>query len=332
MAPTKGGRGFLCVIPRGGSGVREESTRALCEELGDPTAGEARRILVAWVLGHAREARVRRVLFEVADDPDASGKLRRVAAYAWWRLGLAADPVESQQAAAEWPEDVLTPTLTALPDETMEKPHHAWTRTVLQCRPRFSVAALMLGDYPEDPVGWAFLNAEELTTLRVPDPAPLDVDRLLALGEDWAAHPPSTFFGQQALRDAYRWAEAALQMRVAERRYSQLREWEAWLRDVLQKPAEPTPPPPVAVPISLAHPRPQAEATTLLILGAFREAGFEPDPVGMSSRLSAAAAGLHVSLSQVYENAHRTAWHVAGMTGELEIRLLSPGGFGGPGF
>jgi hypothetical protein len=302
--------------------VRAETVKFLGDQLSDPTVDTERRAMIAWVLGHTDQEQARSLLFEVADHTSEPLDLRTVAGYAWWRLGLARDAVEAARAASEWPEPVLAPTLQALLDATMTGPHHQWIRTVLERRPELSRAALMLGDYPEERVGWAFVDGGDMKTLGLPDPAGGDYDRMLARGEDWADHPPGTFFGQQAFRDAYRWAQAALRMRVARVRCSQLRHWEAWLRAALQEPAASEPPSPRFIPVRLQAPRSQAQATTLLILGAFRESGH--DPVGMSAALSAAAAGLHVSLSQVYEHAHTTSWHVAGMTGQLEL-LLIPG-------
>ncbi|MGC8487741.1 MAG: hypothetical protein ACP5QO_05915 [Clostridia bacterium] len=303
--------------------MRAETGKFLGERLSDPAVDTEHRAMTAWVLGHTDQESARSLLFEVADHPSEPRELRTVAGYAWWRLGPARDAAELARAASEWPEPVLAPTLQALLDETMTDAHYEWTRTVLECRPELSRAALMLGDYPEDRVGWAFVDGDEMKTLGLPDPAGVDYHRMLARGEDWADHPPGTFFGQQAFRDAYRWAQAALRMRVARMRCCQLRQWEAWLRAVLREPAESEPPAPRFIPIRLQAPRSQAQATTLLILGAFRESGHETDPVGMSAALSAAAAGLHVSMSQVYEHAHTTSWHVAGMTGQLELLLTT---------
>ncbi len=305
--------------------MRREMLRSLCDELTDAQGPVQRRSLMAWVLGHANEEEARTALFAVADSEREPTELREVASYAWWRLGLARDRVESQKAAAEWPEAVLVPTLAALLDETMATPQQQWARIVLERRPEMPMAALMLGDYPDEWVPWVFLSADEMATLGLSDPATMDLPRIAALGEEWAADPPATFFGGQALKDAYRWAEAALRMRTAQMRYRQLRHWEGWLRAALQEAPEPELAPLALTPIALPKLRPQAEATTLFILGAFRAGGHDADPVGMSAALSAAAAGLHVSMSQVYENAHKTAWHVAGLTGQLELRLAGAG-------
>lgn len=305
--------------------MRREMVRSLCEELADARGSVTRRSSIAWVIGHANEGEALPGLFQVADSEEAPTGLREVAAYAWWRLGLARDGAQSRRASARWPEVVLLPTLAALLDEAMAGPQHQWTRAVMEARPEMWVPAFMLGDYPEEWVPWIFVGVEEMRTLGLSDPALMDVRRLTALGEDWAAHPPSTFFGSRALRDAYKWTEAALRLRVAQMRYQNLRHWEAFLREALTEPPGSELPPPDALPVPLPKNRPQAEATTLLLLGALRASGHENDPVGMSAKLSAAAAGMHITMSQVYENAHKTAWHVAGLTGRLELRLLGSG-------
>jgi len=305
--------------------VREAMLKALLDELRRPGGDRDRRRLVAWVLGHANEEAALSELFRVADDGREASDLRAIAAFAWWRLGLARDVEQSRRAARCWPREVLSPTVTAFLDETMTAPHHAWTRTVLAARPDFPLPALVLGDHPDDPVAWVFLNAEELAALGLRDLMAEDVPELVALGKAWSMKPPPTFFGRQAMADAYGWAGTALRVRVARMRAWRLRAWEAWLLEALQKPTEPVPPKPCYTPVRLAQPRPQAEATTLLILGAFRARGFESDPVGMSSAVAASAAGLHATLSRIYEDAHRTAWHVAGLTGELELRLSAAG-------
>lgn len=276
-----------------------------------------------WVLGHHGEASVASVLRDVAYHRAEAVSVRAVAAYAWYRL-VPGDVLGGPVPGADvWPSAVMLPLLWDRVDAEWADAHRNWTRQVAAGRPDVvHQATLALGDYSNEVVSWAFMADQELTTLGLPAPGDVDWSQAYAAGSQWALDPPGDFFGRRAVIDAHRWAEAVLRQRIALLRYHGVRQWEAWLRETLGDVAEAGPAAPVFTPIALPRGAPAAEATTLLVLGAFAIQGGLNHPAEVSSRLSSAAAALHMNTAETYQNAQVSAWHVGALTGRLALRFV----------
>jgi hypothetical protein len=286
------------------------------------TVEERRRAL--WVIGHHGEASLAPLLRQVADRPDEPLNVREVAAYAWYRLvpkdflGEAVPPPDT------WPPTLLIPVLWDRVEQELADAHRRWVRRVAAERLDLSPAAtLALGDHAAEVVSWAFMSDAELAALGLPPTKQVDWGQALLDGSSWASDPPRDFFGRQAVRDAYRWAEHALKSRLALLRYHTTRQWEAWVRDTMGEASEAGIAAPNLVPIALRQPAPAAEATALLILGAFWAHAGPDRGAEVSSRLSSAAAAAHLSTVETYQNAQVCAWHVAALTGRLAIQLTT---------
>lgn len=305
--------------------IASELNRALLELAGDTTRPLALREQAVWVVGHGSEQQGSYPWFFMADDDREPKSLRRVAALVWFLANPAAALQQADKVLGRWPAEVVAPTVSAMCEEIHHDTWRQWCQSVAQHYSDLALeVALILGDLPDDPVMWIFMAETELDALMLPAPDRIDWERALVAGQQWEEMPPADPFSQQAVQDAQRWATRTLQMRVAERRYLAQRQWEYWLEQGLGQQTD-TPPASTSYhAIRLADFLPAGKTTARGILGALAIALAEQPDRGRlaSNRLRSQTAAVHLRLSETYQNAAITRWHVGGLTGQLRLFLM----------